>query len=222
MTGSSKWLWSILAIGNLIQFPWRLLSMVVFLTSWLAGWVVYNFKNKYLGISLIVLVVLLNFNYARPKEFNNVTDDFYLTNESTTTIKDEYMPIWVKEKPKGRYSEKVEVRNGEATVEILSQKPHHLSLIVDSLTPATIQANTVYFPGWKVFVNGQEQMIKYQENNGLIVFDVNRGLHQVEVVFAETLIRLTADMISLISFLVTAVYLLKFNPFIKITELNKI
>jgi uncharacterized membrane protein YfhO len=61
--------------------------------------------------------------------------------------------------------------------------------------------NTIYFPGWQVLVDGQKTPIEFQDMNhrGFITFSVPKGMHNIEVVFRESAVRLFSDMISLFS-----------------------
>ena len=58
-------------------------------------------------------------------------------------------------------------------------------------------------PGWKVWVDGKEAPIEYQDLNwrGVITYPVPVGEHKVVVKFTRTKVRLIADLISLISFI---------------------
>lgn len=74
-------------------------------------------------------------------------------------------------------------------------------LSVNTRENSQIVENTLYFPGWKVWVDEKEVPINYQDLNwrGMIIYPVPVGEHQVVVKFTRTRIRLFADLISLIS-----------------------
>jgi len=152
-----------------------------------------------LTVVLVVLVVLINFSYIKPKEFVDRGEGFYTTNEATTTVKDEYLPIWVKEKPETRPEEKVEVIEGEATIENLAFNSKKVAFRVDAQEAARLQVNIVYFPGWQLEIDGEVKEILYENDRGLIVFEVSQGEHLVEVQFKETAWRLAANYVSLLS-----------------------
>ena len=80
-------------------------------------------KKKYrlgLGVVLMFLVIILSWNYARPESLVDRGEGFYATNEATTTVKDEYMPIWVQEKPKARFEKKAMIVSGEGEINKLA------------------------------------------------------------------------------------------------------
>jgi hypothetical protein len=78
------------------------------------------------------------------------------------------------------------------------------------LTATQIRENTVYFPGWKILVDGTSVPIQFQDthNRGVMTFYLEKGAHDVTVQFGETRLRIIADVISalgLFSLLVLAI-----------------
>jgi len=69
--------------------------------------------------------------------------------------------------------------------------------------------NTLYFPGWKVWVDGDEVFINPHDFNwrGLITYPVFNGEHQVVVKFTKTKTRQFAELISLVSFIFLLLFL---------------
>ena len=60
--------------------------------------------------------------------------------------------------------------------------------------------NTVYFPGWQVEVDGNKAPIQFQDPNyrGLITFNVPKGMHNIEVIFGESPVRVVSNYLSLL------------------------
>lgn len=194
------------------QFPWRLLSLSTFSSAVLSGSVVKLLKarQKTLGmILLVVLVILANLNYAKPEFFVNRPETFYTTNEATTTVKDEYMPIWVKEKPVKRAEEKVEILAGQGKIENLFFNSQKTTFKLGAETETEVQVNTVYFPGWFAQIDLKLTPINFQNEKGLIRLKIPPGSHQILVAFKETPFRLAADIVSLFSLLVAGGLLVK-------------
>jgi len=86
--------------------------------------------------------------------------------------------------------------------QVTERKNERHRYIIDAKVPTQVVDNTLYFPGWKARVNGQEVPIEYQDQNwrGLITFPVPAGKNEVEVVFGQTLVRKLAAAITLVSF----------------------
>jgi hypothetical protein len=197
--------WQYLPMMNRIQFPWRLLALTSFTAAFLAGGLGRIIKKKKtLSIAVVLLVILINFNYARPSSFFNRPDSFYATNEATTTVKDEYLPIWVKEKQNQRAAQKVDLISGRGEVKNLVFNSKQVAFGVYTGQEIVVQINTVYFPGWIAKIDDQPAAIDYQNNQGLMQLKVPPGEHQVLFEFNETPVRLFADIVSIVGFVFIA------------------
>lgn len=69
--------------------------------------------------------------------------------------------------------------------------------------------NTLYFPGWKVLIDGIPQTIEFQDPayRGLMTFYVDKGQHDVTIVFQETKLRQMANGISIVTSILLVVIL---------------
>ena len=195
------------------QFPWRLLAMTTFASAFLGGGVVKMIKNKnkiILSCLIIALAIGLNWRYARPQFFVDRPESFYTTNEATTTVKDEYMPVWVKEKPTSRPAQKVEIVSGRGKIENLKYDSKKISFTVFAEEEVKVQINTIYFPGWYLKVDNQPMAnFEITDPKGVISFVVSSGNHQVFAYFGETEARTVADLISLGSLIIIGSLLVK-------------
>jgi len=213
MLSVSQSFWRIVPLLWWTQFPWRLLALTTFSSSILAGvsgcLVKSNLRNWPVAL-LSVLVIAVNFRYARPESFVVRPEEFYTSNEATTTVKDEYMPVWVKEKPKSRPGQKVEVISGKGKIENLNYNSKKISFAVFAEEEIKLQINTIYFPGWYLKVDNQP-LAKFEINNpkGVIDFVIPPGSHQVSACFGETEARTVADLISLGSLIIAGGLLTK-------------
>lgn len=199
MLGVSSWAWRILFVYNLIQFPWRLLSLTTFSSAILAGSLIQLIKARLrplLTFTLIGLAILLNYQYTKPEYFLDRGEDYYTTNEGTTTVANEYLPIWVEEPPRARAEEKVEIVTGKGKISNLTFNSKKLNFKIKAETESEIQINVVYFPGWKVKVDDEEALIRYRNRGGVMRLKVSSGVHQVTANFSETPVRFLADLVS--------------------------
>ena len=200
--GLSETIWRIIP-SNLIQFPFRLLSCVAFGLGFLAAFIIYHSEKQKVIVTGITLVLLAfsSYNYIFPEKRVFREDSFYFTNEATTTVQDEYMPKWVKEKPVERYKEKVEFIEGSGEIKnLVYNDSKKVFFDAEADVNSKIRINTIYYPGWSAKVNGKESEIAFNNPNGVMEFDVDAGENNVELTFGETRIRSISNLISLFSF----------------------
>ncbi len=193
----SSFLWNILPVA-FVQFPFRFLSLTVVTTAFLITQILSINKRKYfLSCVFIVLLIISALPYLYAEKFIDYPDSYYSTNEATTTVKNEYMPIWVKQEPTKRYTQKTE---GTESVKIL-----HASNKI-TFYPATnekvIKINTVYYPGWKVYYAKKEIPIQVNDKTGIMEVPIPENASgKIEVVFKETNFRLFANTVSIVTML---------------------
>jgi hypothetical protein len=211
----SKQIWFILPFTNLIQFPFRLISVLIPLSAFMAAFLISKTKD-YKKIGIVVLYLVLIFfsskNYLFSDKYQYFDESFYSTNQDTTTVKKEYMPKWVKDNSLSYNPSRVVNLNGQETINIEKVTAREIVFNTYLTTKREIRVNTVYFPGWNVYINGVKSVINF-EKAGFIQFDLNKGDNKVKVVFEETNIRILSDILSIISIslLFLVVYLRKYK-----------
>lgn len=212
MTSASRFIWEIVTTLQKFQFPWRFLSVAVFITSVLGGFFVATLpKKKQLVTCFLMLVLLLwtNKDYWHAKDFLLKDESFYTSVYTSTTDTGESSPIWsvrfMEQQPKAH----MEIITGSATIREGGRTSVEHSYLIDARTKTRLRENTLYFPGWNVLVNGRAVPIEFQDpaNRGLITFFVEQGQHAVQVRFGETRVRFFSNTISAIA-LVTLTFLL--------------
>lgn len=199
-TRLSSVVWEVLP-ASIFQFPFRFLSVVILSGAFLGAYCIENIKNQKAKITVaLLLLTLLYPSLIRifSVEVYPVNDDVLATNEDTTTVKNEYMPIWVKEVPTTRPDAFLYV--GEDQAPLVMRPTSMMDFEIETDQREVISLNHLYFPGWEVSVNGQAKEIDYRKD-GLISFDIDPGVSKISIVFRETGMRLFADTVSVLSFL---------------------
>ena len=208
MTEWSRFIWEKFMILQNFQFPWRFQSISVFLTAVLAAISISEFLKKTAQKNRMILVALFCiFSIAvtsmmwKPKGYTFEHESFYTGIYKGTTDTGESSPIWSVRFMEYVPSKRIDVIGGIATVVEKSRTTtEHVYTIIAS-TPSQLLENTVYFPGWTVYVDGVQTEIEFQDPNhrGVITFRTDEGVHEVRVVFQNTKIRTYAEYITLIS-----------------------
>ncbi len=215
-TPLSAFFWQIFPWAYLFQYPFRFLSLTLPASAFLAAFVFdRSFKKKktlWLGLILVILF-FFSLPFARPAQFVQKEEGFYLTNEHSTTIHNEFMPVWVKIHPTERFEEKIEIIKGKGEIKELKDMAKRLEFKTDAEEPTTVRVNTLYYPGWQVFVDGKKAPFSFENEKGVIEVPLEAGEHQVFVEFKETPMRLLVNLISLASLIFIGAFLIKQKKF---------
>ncbi len=204
MTDASNPIWKSVSVLQKFQFPWRFLSLGVFLSALSGGIFLSLILNKYKKLVLLIFVaglLLVNKDYWHAQGFLHKPESFYNGIYNGTTDTGESAPIWsVRFMEKSPVS-KVEVIEGHGEIKETKRNFTKRSYRVEAETKIRILENTLYFPGWRVLIDGEPEIIEFQDQNhrGLITFNVDKGSHNVNINYEETKIRFLANAISVIS-----------------------
>lgn len=199
-------IWETVPKMSFIQFPWRFLGLTMFFLS-LAGGAIFLKRSKpakFLTISIIVLVVLLNITYFIPiNYFPWVRDQEKLTGEAyeiqqKSAILD-YLPKTAFVAPKEKAYEIARVILGEGKVENFTKSSNRFAFDLEVYRESKIEVPIMYFPNWMVLVDGQKVPLEISGDYGLIGFNVDPGKHIIQGRFLDTPIRSVGNMLSVFS-----------------------
>jgi hypothetical protein len=164
-------------------------------------------RKVYMLMVVTVLILYLQKDHWQAKSYLQKPDSFYTSIYKSTTDTGESAPIW-----STRFMEKVpkssiEVIGGKAKIVEIKRNStfHHYKITAD--IDAQIRENTIYFPGWNIYVDGIPAKIEYQDpnNRGVMTFRVSKGIHDVYVKFEDTKLRLFSNLLSATSLLILIV-----------------
>lgn len=197
-------LWSLFPILQKFQFPWRFLSYVVIGMSIIVSVVAERMRKKILWIcAMAIFSIVSSLPYWKIAGPSTLTEQFLTVDYVGTSDTGETTPIWAVRFQEHPAKAPVEIVSSDGTVEIdrIEKRMQEHTFRVRATAQSQIVDNTLYFPGWKVFVDDQETPVVYEDQNwrGLMTFPVTQGEHRVSVVFEETTLRKFADAISIIA-----------------------
>lgn len=203
----SIFIWQILKPLKYLQFPWRIMMIVVFFISFVAGSsaLILSEKRKNLfWLILIGLVVLANFSYFRPEKFIYVSDSELLKGENwDKQIKRsifDYLPIFAKEPPAELATKRYEILTGVVKISDFKEGTNWFNFKADVDLHAIIRMSQYYFPDWKIFVDRKEINFQYKDNTlGLMTIILAPGDHFVEARLYDTPVRVISNLVSLVS-----------------------
>jgi hypothetical protein len=193
-------IWNILSPLQLIQYPWRLLSVILIITPFLAALVMKHWK-PWAIVVVCLASILFSIGYVRPVLYQHRDDSYYLSDKSftdgTNSMGNSFSTVWTSWKNQ-KSASRVNVIAASASVEQLQTRPMSDSFSVNTASYATLEVNRLYFPGWQVFIDGKSVPINYK-TNGTLEFIVPSGFHQVTTSFNSTPIRFFANIVSILA-----------------------
>ncbi len=211
MTPLSTLIWKTLPLISYMQFPWRLLSLVILIISFLSGSIVRSnfFKTKkmkqLIASALILISIGFSIRYAKAPFYHKRDDSHYLARanftDGTNSPGDAFNTFWlnkVPQKQKNRFA-----ASGSANIipKQINSDSYRFYASAQDATKVTI--NTAYFPGWAATINGKPSIV--ENYKGRMRISVKKGLSDVYIQFSDTLIRKVAFFYFLISILLIIV-----------------
>lgn len=194
-------LWEKIDILSKFQFPWRFIAVSTLCTSVIICYVASFLKNNVFILLSLAAVLIISTSLIKTDKYINKEDSYYFNFPHTASYHGETTTIWTAGDAKDFAKSQIEIISGEGIVTEFVRRSKSHKFYINSKNKTRILDNTVYFPGWQVFVDGQKTPIEFQDINhrGLITFSVPKGMHNIEVVFRESAVRLFSNMVSLLA-----------------------
>lgn len=217
MTSASGWIWERVMILQNFQFPFRFLSLTTFLAAVLGGISVnqlldmfgQKIKNKkQQGLSVLILLIVFcllpivsTYYMWHPKGYQIEPESFYTRVYPGTTDTGESTPIWTTRFQEQYPKAPLEVISGRADITFGKRTSTIHEYSVDAQERAELMENTLYFPGWTVFIDGTAIPVEFQSmlHRGIMTFWIDPGTHDVRVELRDTKVRSMANGITVIS-----------------------
>jgi hypothetical protein len=208
----SSSIWQALPLFKEINYPWTLLGPMGFVTALLSGFLFRNKYTAFLALALAAAAVIFVLPHARPRDYLLYPDEFYVTNDATTTSSNELMPLWVKQFPSGRPGTTMEITQGEGQIKTVSANSRQIKAVAETTSPAALRLNRIYYPGWDITLDGAPRRYTYDNDYGAMEFSVPPGRYEIKAVFSETPLRQFANLLSLGGLIFCAFFLFLFSP----------
>jgi len=210
MSPLSAFLWRLLPVAALIQFPWRLLALTAVTLALLSG---QGAKDQGLILVWGGVVLLASFPYTLPHNtpVPDMAEGPLLTIEFEMKYTDmRGMTAWTKEMPPdsplveqyraGGPLVTAEALAPGATVEMIRAGGASDELWVRSPQGTALRFYTYYFPGWRVYVDGRrlaDGELRPETVYGLLTVDIPPGEHHVLLRWGDTPLRLAGKALTL-------------------------
>ncbi|PIR61567.1 MAG: hypothetical protein COY81_03355 [Candidatus Pacebacteria bacterium CG_4_10_14_0_8_um_filter_43_12] len=205
------------------QFPWRLLNLSILCSTFIGAFAIDYFKPSWIKMSVLFCLIFgFSLYYLRPGVFLHFTDQELLAFDSDTTFSHEYTPIGRDTTAEKEYqaAEKVYLAEGSAIVgKTTSNSSKTIFEVISQGNFAKIRLNQLYFPGIRVFSNGEplsykvltkEDLLPTEKRDvtGIIEIDLPAvdQTQQIEVIYFPTFWRSFGAGISLATYLLIGAY----------------
>ncbi len=217
----SVFLWELLPLAGLIQFPWRLLALTAVTLALLSGWAIptqcptpqgRGIRGEGQVLVLALVAVLGSFSYTLPQytPVPDIAEGPLLTIEFEMKYTDmRGMTAWTQEIPPdsplvaqyraGGPLVTAEALAPGAAVEMVRAGGASDELWVRSPQGTALRFYTYYFPGWRVYVDGQrlpDAALRPETVYGLLTVDIPPGEHHVLLRWGDTPLRLAGKMLT--------------------------
>lgn len=203
--------WKIVPLMNYFQFPWRFLSLIILITSFLAGSVVIFNKNIIFIAFYVIFIIFLSFPYSKPAYYMLRNDSYYTSRsnfiDGTNSPGNAFNTIYAQ----GVFSkqkEKITYFSGKGILQMHKNFPEEYNVSVVNLEHSVLAIHTAYFPGWKAQIDAINTPIE-KASDGSMLLPVSNGKHDIVIWFGNTNIRLLSILISFFSLILVLTLSLK-------------
>lgn len=215
ITEPSRKLWESIATLRIVG-PQRLLILLAFSVSMLAGSVIKIFDKKKYFVWAIVGITIYStiLNWGQRRMVENINDRELFSNLPYATYQGEAHfyanTIWADPKnpwlpnPPGSTAEILQ-GVGQVRLENKTSTVHKYTVIAES--ELKIRENTLYFPGWILLVNGKRSEVM-PGKNGIINFTLPKGNYNFDLKYEDLLEHKIIKIISSIIFILIILYLI--------------
>lgn len=213
-------IWEKVPFFALVQYPWRMLALVLIGVSIVSGAIVPRHKvlAPLVTVAIIALLFLRNIGYFKtgpesPLDSTRLTDPETLMRQSTTYA-NEHLPIWVEKVPTELPPAKVTLDLGNGILTNLSVHGTTTTLKADISQDAIVRVHTFAYPGWNALVDGRTT--SYTPGPyGTIDIPVPPGVHTIVVKLEYTRDQILGILIAVGTLVLVVVRWKRFPVFIK-------
>jgi uncharacterized membrane protein len=196
----SAFVWDGVPLLQYLLYPWRALVLPTVFLPLLAAFAL-DALPKRVAVPAVVAVVLLGLPHTEPKGYLHFDEEFYepariAANGINTSTFEEYEPKWVERRP----PHAAVALSALSGIEVLEKRETtaRRSYSVRCAQGGMVEAATIWYPGWRVEVDGQPVATTIVPVRGTISFAVPSGSHRVSLAFERTPIRSASLVVSVL------------------------
>lgn len=205
---SSVWIWQHVPVLVYLQYPWRLLVLVIPFTAWIAACATKQTKKMWFPALLACCSVLFAYSYTRGAQYEPRNDVYYVSRvnftDGTSSMGNSLSTIWTPWKKTRSLTIATDTENNPIIVDGTSEKYLDRQYTVSLEHDTVVRFHILYFPGWTAYVDGAVAAVDYTAQ-GTIDVSVPAGTHSVRIVMRQTPVRKLAGGITVACLAIAAV-----------------
>jgi hypothetical protein len=187
-----------------IQHPWRMLSAFIFFPPMILAYLNNKFSHKLFFYLIIVVVCITRFPQLYGKNYTFYPENHYFFTKENLHG-NILNTVWTG--PTQDYpvkKQKAKIIEGDGKILQEKIKNSKREYLIEANSDIRMADYTFYFPGWRVYVNGKETTVQFQDPayRGVITYNVPKGKHEILVKFSDTKARIIGKIITAVSMLI--------------------
>jgi len=206
-------LWNALPKMQFMQFPWRWLLCLSMIFTLFVALGVRSWSRRVAVCLLSILIVVTAWHRVQPPWWDNAADLREMQDNIATGAgyegTDEYTPSGAEPSAIDKDARKVTVAGpAHADIHVLRWNAESKAFTAEMSAPDQLALRLFPYPAWRVEVNGRLVETEAHEGTGQILVPVQAGMNRVEIRFVRTWDRLCGGVVSLITALCLAAWIL--------------
>lgn len=209
----SRPLWGLFYLIS-IAGPHRLLILTSFISSVLAGYLSLTLRRQWIIYALVIVAIGSTIlNWGQRRVIPQITDSILQDNlwKSTSQIEGHFYANtkwvdikhpWFSVLPESH----LEILHGNGAIKNLLRTSTEHRYLLTAKTTLRIQENTLYYPGWRGFIDGKEISL-FPSNNGIIQSDIPKGTFILEIVYQDEPTYELIKLVSIAALIISLAYL---------------
>lgn len=204
-TTASAPIWEFVEPLQKLLFPWRFLTYTTFASALMAAYLASKSYNNYFKIPAIIILLIIAIvpsrHYLLGHNYQTHANEYYETYQDKNRLDNYFLPKTFNKNLQDFNLPNVSLISGGGRVDALDKKNNVGKYFAELSENSLLQFHTMYFPGWKLYIDNVKSKIISDRSNleGLIIAEVPKGSHNLELKFTETSLRKAANLASLIS-----------------------
>ncbi|PIR98955.1 hypothetical protein COT87_02000 [Candidatus Collierbacteria bacterium CG10_big_fil_rev_8_21_14_0_10_44_9] len=194
-------IYRLLHLTNFIDFPWRLIFFVIFVSAWMGAWLINQItkvsNKKFIVFGMTVVMIGMALPMAHTDKYWDKPLTWFV--RETGDSYGEYTPRTRATRDSAPFWERAEFVRGTGEIKTLVEKSNWQRYLITANEDSQVRINTAYFPGWIIPPNCfvTKRSLTHIDDSGLIGCPVAKGESTLEIKFESLPVQRVGNLITL-------------------------